>query len=101
MGRVGGMLVYELPGTFETREAHLDLLWEAGATGLEERAGVIRAYFDEEGPVPAAVADGQWKREADQDWQAEFKANLRPVQAGRVTIVYGLLACWANERNEP
>lgn len=87
MGRVGGMLVYELPGTFETREAHLDLLWEAGATGLEERAGVIRAYFDEETAVPAAVADGEWKREADQDWQAEFKANLRPVQAGRVTIV--------------
>lgn len=81
------MLVYHLPGTFDTREAHLDLLWEAGATGLEERAGFIRAYFDEQVGLPTEISDGQWQQEADQDWQAEFKANLRPVQAGRVTIV--------------
>ncbi|UBV43550.1 50S ribosomal protein L11 methyltransferase [Deinococcus taeanensis] len=81
------MLVYHLPGTFETREDHLNLLWEAGATGLEERAGLIRAYFDEQTPLPDAVRDGEWRQEADQDWLAEFKANLRPVQAGRVTIV--------------
>ncbi|MVN87415.1 50S ribosomal protein L11 methyltransferase [Deinococcus sp. HMF7620] len=81
------MLVYHLPGTFETREAHLDLLWQAGATGLEERTGVIRAYFDEETELAADIRDGEWRREADQDWLAEFKANLRPVQAGRVTIV--------------
>ncbi|AKH15733.1 50S ribosomal protein L11 methyltransferase [Deinococcus soli (ex Cha et al. 2016)] len=81
------MLVYHLPGTFETREDHLDLLWEAGATGLEERAGLIRAYFDEETELPPLIRDGEWRLEADQDWLAEFKANLRPVQAGRVTIV--------------
>ncbi|CAM3166624.1 hypothetical protein DEDE109153_00675 [Deinococcus deserti] len=81
------MLVYALPGTFETREDHLDLLWEAGATGLEERAGLIRAYFDTEVDLPAQIRDGQWQNEADQDWLAAFKANLRPVRAGRVTIV--------------
>lgn len=81
------MLVYHLPGTFETREAHLDLLWDAGATGLEERAGLIRAYFDEQVPLPADVGDGEWRVEADEDWLAHFKANLRPVPAGRVTIV--------------
>lgn len=81
------MLVYTLPGTFDTREAHLDLLWEAGATGLEERAGHIRAYFDEQTGLPQAVSDGEWTNEAEQDWQAEFKKNLKPVQAGRVTIV--------------
>lgn len=81
------MLVYHLPGTLETREAHLDLLWEAGATGLEERAGVIRAYFDAQTDLPPQVQDGEWRQEADQDWLAEFKAKLRPVQAGRVTIV--------------
>ncbi|MBZ9711758.1 50S ribosomal protein L11 methyltransferase [Deinococcus multiflagellatus] len=81
------MLVYHLPGTFDTRDDHLDLLWQAGATGLEERAGVIRAYFDEETELPEAVRDGEWRQEADQDWLAEFKAGLRPVQAGRVTIV--------------
>ena len=81
------MLVYHLPGTFETREHHLDLLWEAGATGLEERAGLIRAYFDEQADLPAEIGDGEWREEAEQDWQAEFKRTLRPVQAGRVTIV--------------
>jgi ribosomal protein L11 methyltransferase len=81
------MLVYHLPGTFDTREAHLDLLWSAGATGLEERAGVIRAYFDDRTELPVAISDGEWRQEADQDWLAEFKATLRPVTAGRVTIV--------------
>ncbi|WP_019588276.1 50S ribosomal protein L11 methyltransferase [Deinococcus apachensis] len=81
------MLVYHLPGTLETRESHLDLLWEAGATGLEERGGTIRAYFDARTDLPAEVSDGEWREEADQDWQAEFKRTLRPVRAGRVTIV--------------
>ncbi len=81
------MLVYHLPGTFDTREAHLDLLWEAGATGLEERAGLIRAYFDEKQDLPDDIRDGEWLEETDQDWQAEFKRNLRPVQAGKITIV--------------
>lgn len=81
------MLVYHLPGTFQTREADLDSLWEAGATGLEERAGAIRVYFDERVPLPDSVSDGEWHEEADQDWQAEFRRTLRPVRAGRVTIV--------------
>ncbi|GAA5512062.1 ribosomal protein L11 methyltransferase [Deinococcus carri] len=81
------MLVYHLPGTLDTREADLDLLWEAGATGLEERAGVIRAYFDARSDLPVPISDGEWREEADQDWLAEFKRTLRPVRAGRVTIV--------------
>ncbi|WP_216317986.1 50S ribosomal protein L11 methyltransferase [Deinococcus aestuarii] len=81
------MLVYHLPGTLDTREADLDLLWEAGATGLEERAGTIRAYFAAPAELPGPVADGEWREEADQDWQAEFRRTLRPVRAGRVTIV--------------
>lgn len=87
------MLVYHLPGTFDTREAHLDLLWEAGATGLEERAGIIRAYFDERAELPGEIRDGEWIEEAEQDWQAEFRRTLRPVQAGRITIV----APWQRE----
>ncbi|MDO4264682.1 MAG: 50S ribosomal protein L11 methyltransferase [Deinococcus sp.] len=87
------MLVYLLPGTFDTREAHLDLLWEAGATGLEERGPHIRVYFDERVDLPAEVQDGEWHEEAEQDWQAEFKKNLKPVQAGKITIV----APWQRE----
>lgn len=90
------MLVYHLPGTFQTREPDLDLLWEAGATGLEERAGAIRVYFSERVLLPPAVADGEWHEEPDQDWQAEFRRTLRPVRAGRVTIV----APWQREEVE-
>ncbi|GBF03954.1 50S ribosomal protein L11 methyltransferase, prmA [Deinococcus aerius] len=91
------MLVYHLPGTLETRETDLDLLWEAGATGLEERGGTIRAYFDARVTLPGEVSDGEWREEADQDWQAEFKRTLRPVRAGRVTIV----PPWLREEVEP
>jgi len=90
------MLVYHLPGTLDTRETDLDLLWGAGATGLEERAGVIRAYFGARVDLPAGLEDGEWHEEADQDWQAEFKRTLRPVRAGRLTIV----APWLREEVE-
>ncbi|UWX63363.1 50S ribosomal protein L11 methyltransferase [Deinococcus rubellus] len=83
------MLVYVLPGTLETRETDLDVLWEAGATGLEERAGRLRAYFDS----PADLAlDGEWTDEPDQDWQADWKKGLTPVTAGRFTIAPSWLA---------
>ncbi|AFD25789.1 50S ribosomal protein L11 methyltransferase [Deinococcus gobiensis] len=95
------MLVYRLPGTFDTREAHLDLLWEAGATGLEERAGHIRAYFGARTALPPEIADGDWTEEAEQDWQAEFRRTLRPVRAGRLTIVAPWHAGEAEEGTRP
>ncbi|GHG10971.1 ribosomal protein L11 methyltransferase [Deinococcus piscis] len=86
------MLVYALPGTLETREADLDLLWEAGATGLEERGDQIRAYFDERLDLSGPLAGGEWLEEAEQDWQAAFKRDIRPVPAGRITIAPPWLA---------
>ncbi|ADV68270.1 50S ribosomal protein L11 methyltransferase [Deinococcus maricopensis] len=83
------MLVYRLPGTLTSREADLDTLWAAGATGLEERDGFVRAYFDDRADLPL---DGAWTEEADRDWQAEWKKDLRPVQVGRVTVVPSWLA---------
>ncbi|AWN23114.1 50S ribosomal protein L11 methyltransferase [Deinococcus irradiatisoli] len=77
------MWVYVLSGTLESREAELDMLWEAGASGLEERAGTLRAYFE----APSEVAlDGEWVEEPERDWQADWKKDLRPVTAGRFTI---------------
>ncbi|ULH16408.1 50S ribosomal protein L11 methyltransferase [Deinococcus sp. KNUC1210] len=86
------MLVYRLPGTLEDEELTA-LLWEAGATGLEERGGLLRAYFEEEQPFTEwpDLAGGEWLEEEDRDWQAEWKQSLRPVQAGRVTVVPGWL----------
>ncbi|WP_261664619.1 50S ribosomal protein L11 methyltransferase [Deinococcus sp. Marseille-Q6407] len=87
------MLVYVLPGTLETREADLDLLWEAGATGLEERGEQIRAYFDERLDLESGpLSGGEWLEEPEQDWQAAFKRDIRPVQAGRITIAPPWLA---------
>ena len=83
------MLVYVLPGTLETREADLDALWEAGATGLEERAGTLRAYFDAQADL---ALGGEWTDEPDQDWQADWKKGLTPVTAGRFTIAPSWLA---------
>ncbi|TSA87340.1 50S ribosomal protein L11 methyltransferase [Deinococcus detaillensis] len=83
------MLVYILPGTLESREVDLDALWEAGATGLEERGGHLRAYFDAK--VPLAL-NGEWTNEPDQDWQADWKKGLTPVTAGRFTIAPSWLA---------
>ena len=77
------MFVYVLPGSLQTREADLHLLWEAGASGLEERGGQVRAYFE----APAELTlGGEWREEPDTDWQAEWKKDLKPVTAGRFTI---------------
>ena len=77
------MLVYVLPGSLQTREAELHLLWEAGASGLEERGGELRAYFEVRSDLPLG---GEWSEEPDTDWQAEWKKDLKPVTAGRFTI---------------
>lgn len=77
------MLIFVTPGRLDD-EALSDLLWEAGAQGLEERGGQVRAYF--EGEVPLSVAGG-WLRAEERDWQAEWKRGLTPVVAGHFTIV--------------
>lgn len=83
------MLIYRLPGSLDEHEAEVSQLWEAGALGLEERSGHVRAYFAEE--VPLALG-GEWLVEPDQDWQEGWKAGLAPVVAGRLTVVPPWLA---------
>ena len=82
------MLVYRLSGTLDDEELTA-ALWEAGAGGLEERQGFLRAYFDERLPLThlPELAGGEWLTEPDRDWQADWKLGLKPVQAGRVTVV--------------
>lgn len=87
------MLVYRLPGTLD--DDHLTApLWDAGATGLEERQGFLRAYFEAQIPLEDSpgLAGGEWLTEPDRDWQADWKLGLKPVQAGRVTVVPSWLA---------
>jgi ribosomal protein L11 methyltransferase len=82
------MLVYRLPGTLDDEDLTA-ALWDAGAGGLEERQGFLRAYFDEQLPLDddLLLAGGEWLDEPDRDWQAEWKQGLKPVQAGRITVV--------------
>lgn len=83
------MLIYRLPGSLDEREAEVSQLWEAGALGLEERTGFVRAYFESEVPLDLG---GEWTEEPDQDWQEGWKAGLAPVTAGRLTVVPPWLA---------
>lgn len=77
------MWVFSMPGTLDDEGADWDLLWTAGASGLEQRAGVVRAYFENEVELPVR---GEWSREREQDWQQAWKQDLRPVTAGRLTV---------------
>lgn len=78
------MWVFRMHGTLASREADLPLLWEAGANGLEEAGEEVRAYFPARVPLDLS---GEWEEGEDRDWQAEWKAGLKPVTAGRFTIV--------------
>lgn len=78
------MWVFVLKREDASHEADLDVLWDFGATGLEEGEREVRAYFEERLDLPLF---GEWQEAEERDWQAEWKASLRPVQAGRITIV--------------
>lgn len=65
-------------------------LWMAGARGVWERPTELVAWFDRsDAPVPDG---GVWTEEPDRDWQAEWKATIAPVHAGRVVVVPSWLA---------
>ncbi|PYE54421.1 50S ribosomal protein L11 methyltransferase [Deinococcus yavapaiensis] len=78
------MWVFVLKRENASHEADLDVLWDFGATGLEEGEREVRAYFERRVDLPLI---GEWQQAEERDWQAEWKASLRPVEAGRITIV--------------
>lgn len=65
-------------------------LWAAGALGVWERPDALVAWFRER--PDHLPAGGRWELEPDRDWQAAWKATIRPIRAGRITIVPSWLA---------
>jgi ribosomal protein L11 methyltransferase len=81
---------YELPVRPDEVELRTAQLWAAGALGVWQRPGILTAWFHgSTAPVPDG---GIWALEPDRDWQAEWKATIGPVHAGRITIVPSWLA---------
>ncbi len=84
-----------------TVEAVAARLWERGALGLWERSGEVVAWFPEPvaldattdtEPLAGQLRSVRWSTEQDRDWQAEWKATIEPVRAGRTVIVPTWLA---------
>lgn len=80
----------EVPVRPDRIEQTVGLLWQAGALGLWERPDRLVAWFAE--PVDTLPRGATWSTEPDRDWQAEWKATIEPVRAGRITVVPSWLA---------
>lgn len=82
---------YTLPVTREDAQVAAAALWVAGATGVWEQPGRLIAWFAET-DVPGLPPGGTFTPEPDRDWQAEWKATIEPVIAGRFAVVPTWLA---------
>lgn len=82
---------YALPVDAADRELTAARLWAAGALGLWERSetDLVAWFADRDAPIPSG---GTWTEEEDRDWQAEWKATIGPVVAGRIVVVPSWLA---------
>ncbi len=81
---------YELAVAPDEVEPVTARLWAAGTLGVWQPPGGVVAWFaSPRAPVPEG---GAWSLEPDRDWQAEWKASIGPVHAGRFVIVPSWLA---------
>src|SRR5436305_6012013 len=72
----------------EAGEAELvaDWLWQLGATGIEERPGLLLASFPSEAAadiVAAEVAGAEVVTIDDAGWRDTWRAHAEPVDAGQ------------------
>ncbi|MEX1165164.1 MAG: 50S ribosomal protein L11 methyltransferase, partial [Nitriliruptor sp.] len=77
---------YTVPVAREDAEIVAATLWTVGATGVWERPGELIAWFPTR-DVPGLPSGGELADEPDRDWQAEWKATIGPVRAGRFCVV--------------
>ena len=63
-------------------------LWSAGALGVWEQPDTVIAWFTQRHELrDPRLEGGRWVEEPDRDWQAEWKASIGPVRAGRTAVV--------------
>lgn len=77
---------YTVPVDRSRRELVASQLWTAGASGVWEQPAHLVAWFprrDLDGLPPGGV----FTDEPDRDWQADWKATIAPVHAGRFCLV--------------
>jgi len=73
-------------------------LWSAGALGVWEQPDTVVAWFTQRHELlDPRLEDGRWVEEPDRDWQAEWKASIGPVRAGRTAVV----PTWLIEEHRP
>jgi ribosomal protein L11 methyltransferase len=81
---------FELPTRPDQVELVAASLWANGAVGVWEQPDRLVAWFP---TTDVTVPDGgSWSLEPDRDWQAEWKATIQPVRAGRIVVVPSWLA---------
>lgn len=88
---------YELAVAPEERDRASARLWVAGALGVWEQPERLVAWFAadvaaDDLVLPPPIDGGRWSVEPDRDWQAEWKATIRPAHAGRFAVVPTWLA---------
>jgi ribosomal protein L11 methyltransferase len=87
---------YTLRVERELREVVAAQLFAAGATGVWEQTHHLVAWFPHR-DVDGLPAGGQFTDEPDRDWQADWKATIAPVDAGRFCLV----PTWLVEEHDP
>lgn len=87
---------YTLPVAREDAEPLAAALWVAGASGVWEQPGQLVAWFPSR-DVPGLPPGGAFTDEPERDWQAEWKATITPVVAGRFAVV----PTWLVDEHEP
>jgi ribosomal protein L11 methyltransferase len=87
---------YTLPVDRDRRELVAAQLWAAGASGVWEQPDHLVAWFPRR-DVDGLPPGGEFADEPDRDWQAEWKATISPVDAGR----FRLVPTWLIEDHDP
>lgn len=85
-------------GRSNETEVLVAYLWSAGALGVWEQPDMVVAWFTQRlERLDPRLQGGRWADEPDRDWQAEWKASIGPVRAGRTAVV----PTWLIEEHRP